>query len=395
MSNVLRSFFACLLILAFGLLAGCRDTLVPPDEQPRTEAERTVIVYMAADNTLSSAVRLDTMEMALSKASIPEDVNFVIYLDDKLHKPAIYELSATKGLQLWKQYEEELCSTDSLTMFRILHGIEHFFPARHYGITFWSHATGWTPRRKTFGKDEVHSEPAEKSEMEIPVLHDILAQLPKCDYLFFDACFMQSIEAAYELRDVTHFMIGSPAEIPGSGAPYDKIIHALCMGDVDGIVKGYDSGYPGTYNGYTYPGVLLSLIDCTQLEPLAIETGRLLTPLFSTRTSPSTDGFQAYCDYLTKYTYYFDMRTTMRRLLSAEDYDAWMELYDKAVPLRTVSSTKRWFANLCKQPTVWDVDCYGGVSMFVPLDKYETYGWNADFQKTSWYQAAGWEQTGW
>ena len=89
------------------------------------------------------------------------------------------------------------------------------------------------------------------------------------------------------------------------------------------------------------------------------------------------------------------MRTTMRRLLSAEDYDAWMELYDKAVPLRTVSSTKRWFANLCKQPTVWDVDCYGGVSMFVPLDKYETYGWNADFQKTSWYQAAGWEQTGW
>ena len=353
MANVLRSFFACLLILAFGLLTGCHDTLVPPDEQPRTEAERTVIVYMAADNTLSSAVRLDTMEMALSKASIPEDVNFVIYLDDKLHKPAIYELSATKGLQLWKQYEEELCSTDSLTMFRILHGIEHFFPARHYGITFWSHATGWTPRRKTFGKDEVHSEPAEKSEMEIPVLHDILAQLPKCDYLFFDACFMQSIEAAYELRDVTHFMIGSPAEIPGSGAPYDKIIHALCMGDVNGIVMGYDSGYPGTYNGYTYPGVLLSLIDCTQLEPLAIETGRLLTPLFSTRTSPSTDGFQAYCDYLTKYTYYFDMRTTMRRLLSAEDYNAWMELYDKAVPLRTVSSTKRWFANLCKQSTVW------------------------------------------
>lgn len=390
--------YIIIIILYIGvLLTGCRDTLVPPEEipQPRAEAERTVIVYMVADNSLYSAVKGDTTEMVRGRNMIPENVNFIIYLDDKTHKPAIYELSAAKGLQLWKQYDDELCSTDSLTMFRTLHGIEHFFPARHYGLTFWSHATGWTTRRKTFGKDETPAEATAKSEMEIPVLRDILAQLPKCDYLFFDACFMQSIEAAYELRNVTQYMIGSPAEIPGSGAPYDKIIDALCRGDARGIVEGYDSGYPGTYNNYTYPGVLLSCIDCTQLEPLAEATGRLLTPHFMSRTGASTEGFQAYCDYLTKYTHYFDMRTTMRRLLSDEDYDAWMKLYDKAVPLRTVSSTKRWFANLCNHPTIWDVECYGGVSMFVPLNRYEEYGWNADFRKTSWYHAAGWEMTGW
>ena len=316
----------CLLSVVCCLLTGCHDTLVPPEELPRAEAERTVIVYMAADNSLSSAVKGDTTEMVKGKDLIPEDVNFIIFLDDKTNKPAIYELSAKNGMTLWRQSDEELCSTDSVTMLKTLRDIEYYFPARHYGITFWSHATGWTPRRKTFGKDETHGATKGESEMEIPILRDILAKLPKFDYIFFDACFMQCIEAAYELRDVTSYMVGSPAEIPGSGAPYDKIMEALCKGDAMGIVEGYDSGYPGTYGGYPYPGVLLSCIDCSQLEPLAQLTGQLLTPLYMERNEQSTEGFQAYCTYLSKYTHYFDMRTTMCRLLSEDDYTAWMEV---------------------------------------------------------------------
>ena len=85
----------------------------------------------------------------------------------------------------------------------------------------------------------------------------------------------------------------------------------------------------------------------------------------------------------------------MCRLLSEEDYAAWMELFDKAVPLRTLSSTRTWKAVYCSTPYVKDPACYGGVSMFVPMEEYEFYGWNKDFQKTSWYAATGWQQTGW
>ena len=377
------------------LLTGCRDSVVPPERLPRAEAERTVIVYLLGDNTLYTQVRQDTIEMVKGKNLIPEDVNFIIYLDDKAHTPAIYELSAKKGLQLWKQCNEELCSTDAETMLKTLQGIEHYFPARHYGITFWSHATGWTPRRNTFGKDETHSKPATMSEMEIPVLRDVLSRLPKFDYIFFDACFMQCIEVAYELRNVTSYMVGSPAEIPGPGAPYDKVISALCKDDAKGIVEGYDSGYPGTYNYYYYPGVLLSCIDCSQLDALAEATGRLLTPFYMEHAEPSANGFQAYCSFLNKYTYYFDMRTTMCRLLSEDDYLTWMELFDKAVPLRKLSSSNTWFASFCSDPTVRDPECYGGVSMFLPMEKYNNYGWNEDFQKTSWYAVTGWQRTGW
>lgn len=380
------------------LLAGCRDTLVPPIDipQPTAEAERTVIIYMAGDNSLSSQVKQDTVEMAKGKEQIPENVNFIIYLDDKQGKPAIYELSKAKGMQLWKQLDEEQCSTDSLTMLETLQGIMHYFPARHYGITFWSHATGWAPRRKTFGIDEHPATSKSKSEMEIPVLRDVLAQLPKFEYIFFDACFMQCIEVAYELREVTQWMVGSPAEIPGPGAPYDIIVEALCKGDAKGIVEGYASAYPGKYSNFTYSGVLLSCIDCTQLEPLAEKTGQLLTPFYMDRSEPLTQDFQSYCNITyEKYTYCFDMRTTMCRLLSEEDYADWMEAFDKAVPLHTLSPTNTWFANHCTNAVVKDPDNYGGVSMFVPMEKYETCGWNEDFHKTSWYKATGWQATGW
>lgn len=411
----MKSFCLYLIIICGALLAaGCHDKVVEPPidptPQPRAEAERTVIIYMAADNTLDdypSSAQADTTEMAKSKNQIPENVNFIVYLDDLKQRPAIYELSAKGGMQLWKQYDEELSSTDSLTMLTVLREIEHYFPARHYGITFWSHATGWAPRqsssrRNTFGQDKHPNKPGVEDEMEITDLRDVLSQLPKFDYIFFDACFMQCIEVAYELRGATDCLIGSPAEIPGPGAPYDRIVGALCQGDADGIIQGYDSGYPYL----EYPGVLLSRIDCTKLDALAEITGQLLTPFFMGRVTPDLSDFQPYCNdltwssHLTRFTYCFDMRTTMCRLLSEEnqeDYAAWMEVFDEAVPVRKLSADNRWRADFCNRPygRVNDPDCYGGVSMFLPLEIYDRYGWNEHFRQTAWYEAAGWENTGW
>jgi hypothetical protein len=194
-------------------------------------------------------------------------------------------------------------------------------------------------------------------------------------------------------------MIGSPAEIPGPGAPYDIIMEALCKGDAKGIVQGYASGYPGTYDGYSYPGVLLSCIDCAQLDALASETGRFLKSFYMGRTEPSTAGFQSYCNLsIDRYTYCFDMRTTMFRLLSEEDYATWIAAFDLAVPLHKLYSNS-WFSLHCVKSTetVAAPECYGGVSMFVPMEKYQEVGcsWNTDFQNTSWYSAIGWAETGW
>lgn len=393
---------ACLLAAISVLLPGCTDTLEPPEEPdpvPREKVERTVIVYMVADNSISNQVENDTTEMVKAKHLIPSGVNVVVYLDDRTHRPAIYELSRKGGLRLWKQYAEELNSTDADVMYDVLHEIKHYFPANHYGLTLWSHGSGWIPekqsvRRKSFGEDWHRGTSASaKTEMEIPVLRDVLARLPKLDYIFFDACFMQSIEVAYELRHEANYIIGSPAEIPGPGAPYDVILRALCRSDVKGIVDGYVDTYP---TDDTYVGVLLSCIDCAQLSGLAEATGQLLKPFYMGGEELSSyNGFLPYCTDYWKYTYCYDMRTTMRRLLTDGDYNAWMEMFDLAVPFHSLSETHRWFSVFCTNPVVSDPECYGGVSMFLPRSTYDFYGWNTDFQRTAWYAAMGWEETGW
>ena len=395
--------YIIILLQGLLLLPGCSRSLVEDNEPtPKPLARRTVIVYMVADNQPYLPVQQDTTEMVAAKNLIPEDVNFVLYLDDRLHHPTIYELSAKGGMKLCRQYADELSTTDSLVMLNALRDIQRYFPAQHYGLTLWSHATGWAPernsaRQKTFGKDQTPgSTTTQKMEMEIPVLRDVLAQMPKFDYIFFDACFMQGIEVAYELRNVTDWIVGSPAEIPGPGAPYQRLIQALCNGDAKGIAEGYAGGYPGKYNGYYYPGVLLSCIDCSKLENLAKLTGQYIKPFYMERNEPLTEGFQSYCDItIGKFTYQFDMRTTMCRLLTAEDYQTWMTAFDQAVPYRYFPEDRQWFAQHCRYGIIWDTECYGGVSMFVPMEKYDAYGWNDDFRHTSWYAAAGWAETGW
>lgn len=49
--------------------------------------------------------------------------------------------------------------------------------------------------------------------------------------MLFDACYMQSVEVIYQLRDRTDYFIGSPTEIPGPGAPYEAVVPALFSQD--------------------------------------------------------------------------------------------------------------------------------------------------------------------
>ena len=120
--------------------------------KPTQEAERTVIVYVAAENSLASFATSDSTEMASVARSIPEGCNLVLYMDRNT-LPTITWMSAKEGVRLWHRYRNDQDSADSLAMLRTLGKIVKEFPAKRYGLVLWSHASGWIPRRKTFGID--------------------------------------------------------------------------------------------------------------------------------------------------------------------------------------------------------------------------------------------------
>lgn len=384
------SIYIILYILAYSLTS-CHDKTELADEEP-TVLESVAIMYMIADNNLSSYAEFDIQELVDAKDSIPSGSKVIVYVDKINSTPVIYQVDAKHGKRLWKQYSVEEDCTDSLNMQNTLADIIRNFPARKYGLSFCAHGSGWTFfKRRSIGYDQSHG----SKYMNIPTIRGVLEQLPHMEYVFFDVCFMQCIEVAYELRNVTDWVVGSPAEIPFPGAPYHLIARALAECDARGIVEGYDSYYPVTYKGGYYPGVLLAAVNCTELESLAAATEPHLQQMFAGQgTLASTDALQKYSTFYKSFTYCYDMNSIMYNQLSAEDYAVWLEAFDKAVPLRTMNSG-RWLAGYCSNPVIKDPAHYGGISMYIPENTYESRIKTEEMHRLEWYRGAGWDTTGW
>ena len=354
--------------------------------KPAQEAERTVIVYVAGENNLWNNVASDSAEMARAVGSIPDNCNLVLYMDRNT-LPTITWMSAKEGVRLWHRYRNDQDSADSLTMLRTLGKIVKEFPAKRYGLVLGSHASGWIPRRKTFGIDNNSNSPYSNrgTEMEISTLRGVLEQLPHMDFILFDACMMQNIEVTHELRHVTDYIIGSPSEIPGEGAPYDLIMPAMMRGDAIGIASKYFEHWEEDWESGR--GVALSVVDCSMMDILAQTTAPLIDSLWAGRKEVHTDNAQHYATEAKGK----DIRSLMHTLSPDSTFRSWEQILLRSVIWHKATPTWRNHTN----DYITDSEYYCCLSMYVPSVKYETYGWNEAFHKTSWYQAAGWSTTGW
>lgn len=86
-------------------------------------------------------------------------------------------------------------------------------------------------------------------------------------YILFDACYMGNVETAYELKDVTNFMLGSGCEIMGYGVPYKSLWSYLNTTAPN--YSSFVSGMVSYYKNSSDPYCTMAAIDCRQLDKLA------------------------------------------------------------------------------------------------------------------------------
>lgn len=89
----------------------------------------------------------------------------------------------------------------------------------------------------------------------------------KMQYILFDDCYMANVETAYELRNVTNFLIGSTSEVMAVGMPYQTMWTYLAS-----ATPNYASAvtaFNTFYKSYQYPYGALSAIDCRKLDEVA------------------------------------------------------------------------------------------------------------------------------
>ena len=354
---------------------------------------RCVLFYIVSENSLRGADNEDVREILSVKSTLDKDDEIVIY-DDNNRNPAIYTINKkTEGDMLSNltpeyQYSEEhnSCTEASLTDFLNYVKINH--PADSYAIVFWSHGSGWIPsqsslddqryaRRRSFGIDNgQNSDSNDGNQMSISAMYNALKSMNVVfDFIFFDACFMQTIEVDYELRNLAKYIIGSPAEIPGTGANYSNGFTAAMFSETNYAQKMVELYYKAYVNNKDY-GALVSVVDCSQLDKLAASTARLVSVYHDELLSLSHD-VQNYFDYnqyrwKAKLPDFYDMNAIFKSILPSDEYDIWKGIFDLAVPF--AYDTDFWVSAfpLDTKFLYSDHDQYGGVSMYIPFEKYTT-----------------------
>lgn len=372
-----------IVFLAF-ILASCATH----DPEPAPTLKRVVVVYMVAENSLSSPFAvLDLSEMRQGAASIPDECQLVVYYDNASSQmPQILTFDSKNGEQVLYQYRNDPISTDSAAMQQALTLIRQKCPAQSYGLVMWSHASGWIPAqpksapRRSFGIDNgMNSILNDGTEMEISTLGHVLQKSGMTwDYIFFDACFMQCVEVAYELRNVTDWCIGSPAEIPGNGAPYTKIMADLFLEPDEAwhIAEDYYKHYSDN------TGVVLSVVKTSELEALADATAPLLTTLPQYPTSNDVQRYNP-ANRAWKPAYY-DMGSVMAKWCTETDYQQWREALERAVPHRF--ATDYWMSNMTgytTYPEIIDPEHIAAISMYLPV---VGHAMNDYYMQTAWWK---------
>ena len=180
-----------------------------------------------------------------------------------------------------KEYENPQFTIEPV-LTDILNDMKTFAPAKSYSMIIGCHGMGWLPvngsksrmlqdfrhhwEYKNVPQTRFFGGLSAEYQTDIKSLASGIANAGmKMEYILFDDCYMSSIEVAYELKDVTKYLIGSTSEMMAYGMPYAAIGEYL-LGNPD-----YQSGCEEFYNFYsTYeimPCGTLAVTDCRIWQP--------------------------------------------------------------------------------------------------------------------------------
>lgn len=423
------------ILIAICLLSGLTSCHHDDDTPEDNTARRTVLVYMAAENNLTRFATEDLEEMKTGSLKLAEDQNLVIYVDKAGSLTTPYIVRAKNGEMVDTVFMKEALSADPTTLQDVIQYTREHFPAKSYGLLLWGHASGWLVSTKdsisrtrgssilepkAYGGATGNNSSSSSGNywMNIVPMAKAIQNGMGSDHLSFifgDCCSFGCLEVAYELRNVTDYVIGSPAEVPDMGAPFDLIVPDMFI-ETDNfyakIIDHYFDYYldifknnPQYYNkkvgdlaGYSVP---LAVVKTSGLDNLAYATSTLLGTIaekVSTSGSLDLDKVMYYAISQKKYSY--DMYHVFKKNTSAADFDTWKAAFLQAVPYRLFSM--KWMteiSSLRNEMENFDAtkdDC-GVVSMFFPSTYYNgtNPNWNKAIQQYQWNNVIHWEQYGW
>lgn len=393
----IRLLFVLLLCSLF--FASCAECDVPEEEDNRT-ARSTLLVYIMAENDLNSWSKKDLSELFIGAKYVPADCDLFAFVDNN-STPFVLRYYSKNGVSACDtviKYKEDFYSSDIVEMSNVFNDLFSKYPTEKLNLVLWSHGNGWMKFNKAKSRSIGHDNGENstlglpsKAAIEIKDLAVLLEELETpIEVLMFDACFMQCIEVAYDLRNSCKYILASPAEIPANGAPYDNMIMEFFATEINpyGLMMSYANGYSAS------KGVLLSVIECAQIEQFAESMATFVPQYFPLERKIDTSSFFAYLKKHNSWPEFFDMNGVAKSLFTAEDYAEWKNSFDKMVVCSCAADAWETVYNFSYVAAV-NKEQFGGVSMYLPMEDSRHYSLNNDFSTLSWYRATAWDVAGW
>ena len=275
--KILHKIFLLLLLATF-MLTSCHDDDEPIDEP----TEQTVIFFMPWSTNMTPYFEQNIVDFETAiKGGLLKNERVIVCISSTTSRANVIEL----------RQEQNRCVRDTLMFYnqpdftqrenisRMLNDVRAIAPARRYSLIVGCHGMGWLPVSTSRARSQYHFERDDvpqtrwfggwtsEYQIETTTLADAISDAGmRMEYIMFDDCFMSSVEAAYDLKDVTDYLIGCPTEIMIYGFPYHLCTRHL-VGTVD--YAALCQTFYDFYSHYTTPCGTIAVTDCRELDALA------------------------------------------------------------------------------------------------------------------------------
>ena len=388
--------------MCLALLSACCK-----DDEETIPQTRTVLIYMSAENTLSYDSENDLEEIRQGSQELTNDDYLLVYYDRakkdelpwlaRIVKGQLKDSVSIADMQISEK--DEYASNPAVFEKVLSYAYSHYPATAGYGLTFWGHASGWLredsiARSRGYGVDNGTNSPSYDSGywLNIPTLRQALEKQPHLEFILADCCNFMCLETIYELCEVTDYIVGSAAEIPAQGAPYDKVVPEMFKRK--DAAKAIMTKYAESYKDY----LPLSVAKTVEVDALAEATRTVLKAIYSRLDTeyPDMTGLIHYyneyrAQYHPYYNIFYDAGDFVKKYATEAEYKEWKQALDRVISDKIFS--KKWDTNKSWYSHYSDFEMteerYHGVSMYVPQDPDLGYHkrYNDDLKLFGWYYA--------
>lgn len=358
-----------------------------PKVEPIVPKGRTVLVYVALDNSLYD-------EMSDVHASLMEgwgnsdvDGSLLMFADVRRGgNPVLINIKKDKGVVVsdtLRTYTNDNSASPEL-LSQVIADTKLIAPANSYGLVLFSHATGWLPAKAFANPAEwgagINQEPRivprsifedNGREMEFD---DFVKAIPDgtFDFIASEMCFMSSVETGYALRNKTEYILASAPEIlsPGFAPIYKTSLDLFFKSKPD--LEGFAQAYFDYFNGLQgqYQSAAISVVKTSEIESLAALT-REIVPLL---TQEQIDKVQYY-DRNGKPHVFFDFRDYILQAATPKQMEQMDDLLAKAVIFKR--NTPKLIEIIIAR--------HSGLSVYIPQEGLPRL--NEAYEETEWRKA--------